>query len=63
MMTVKVLQLRLIVTELKEVFDNLEQYLSIVEEYDPNTQKSLQVHRAIDRDTACWTPVSRGEEG
>jgi hypothetical protein len=37
MMTVKVLQLRLIVKELKEAFDHLEQFLSIIEECDLNT--------------------------
>jgi len=55
-MTVRVLQVGLSVKEMKEVFDHVEQFLNIMEEYDPNAQKSLQVHRTMDKDTA---PESR----
>jgi hypothetical protein len=38
----------------KEALDHLEQFLSIVEECDPFAESSLKVHRAVDRDTACY---------
>jgi len=52
-MTVRVLQLGLSVKEMKEAFDYIEHFLNIMEECDPNAQKSLQVCRTMDKDTAC----------
>jgi hypothetical protein len=43
----------LTVKELKEAFDHLKQFLSVVEECNVKAERSLQVHRAFDRDTAC----------
>jgi hypothetical protein len=52
-MIVKVLQLGLSVKEMKEAFDHVEQFLNIMEECDPDAQKSLQVRKTMDKDTAC----------
>jgi hypothetical protein len=38
---------------MKEAFDHRKKFLSIMEECDPDAERSLQVHRAIDKDTAC----------
>jgi hypothetical protein len=38
--------------KINEAFSHLEQFLSIVEEYDPNAERSSEVRRAIERDTA-----------
>jgi hypothetical protein len=42
------------VKEMKEAFDHLKHFLSIMEECDPNADRSLQVQRVIERDTACY---------
>jgi hypothetical protein len=39
---------------MNEAFSHLEQFLSIMEEYDPNGERSSQVHRAVERDSACY---------
>jgi hypothetical protein len=39
---------------MKEAFDYLEQFLSMLEECDPFAESGLKVHRAVDRDTACY---------
>jgi hypothetical protein len=41
------------VKEIKEVFDHLERFLSIIEKSDLNAEKSLQVNRAGVMDTSC----------
>jgi hypothetical protein len=43
----------LTVKEITHAFDNLKEFLRIME-YDLNAERSLQVRRAIDRDTACY---------
>jgi hypothetical protein len=44
----------LTVEEMKEAFDHLKKLISIMEECDLNAVRSLEVHRAVDRDTACY---------
>jgi hypothetical protein len=39
---------------MNEAFTYLEQFLSIMEEYDPNADRSSQVHRPVDRDAAFY---------
>jgi len=41
------------VKEMKEAFDHVKHFLNIMEDCDPNAQKSLQVRRTMDKDAAC----------
>jgi hypothetical protein len=43
-----------LIVKKKKAFDHLEQFSSIMEECDPYAERSLQVCRAVDRDTACY---------
>jgi hypothetical protein len=44
----------LTVKKIKDAFDHLKQFLSVMEECDPYAERSLQVCRTVDRDTACY---------
>jgi hypothetical protein len=39
---------------MKEAFGHLKQFLNIMEQCDLNGERSSQVRRPIDRDTACY---------
>jgi hypothetical protein len=44
----------LTINEMKEAFDHLRQSLSIMDECDLNAERSLQVGRAVYRETAFY---------
>jgi hypothetical protein len=44
----------LTVKEMKKPYAHHKQFLSIMEESDPNAVRSLQVQRATDRVTTCY---------
>jgi hypothetical protein len=50
------------VKEMKEASDHLEQFLSIIKKCDQNAYRSLQVHSAVDRHTACYRLLYQEEE-
>jgi anthranilate/para-aminobenzoate synthase component I len=52
----------LTVKETKAAFDHLEQFLSIMEECDTNAERSSQVCRAVDRDTASYRLLYQEKE-
>jgi hypothetical protein len=51
------------VKELKKALDHLKQLLSIMKECDLNAERSVQLCRAIDGNTACYrVPYQEKEE-